>query len=178
MTRTRPAIAEFDGLALFRAMDAKRSKEELSWPQVAREIWAQSAALNAKRADHPISPATLTGLGRRGDCTCQHALFMLRWLGEPPERFVPGSKQTRVRPPAVGPHRRLRWDLKALAAALDSERRARELTWAAAAVELRCTSSQLTGIRIARYAIGMRLAMRIVAWLDRPASDFIVAARW
>jgi len=29
-----------------------------------------------------------------------------------------------------------------------------------------------------RYAIAKRLAMRIVTWLGRPASDFIVAASW
>jgi len=52
------------------------------------------------------------------------------------------------------------------------------MTWATAAQELRCTTHQLTGIRAARYAIGMRLAMRIVGWLGQPASRFIVAARW
>jgi hypothetical protein len=25
---------------------------------------------------------------------------------------------------------------------------------------------------------GMRLAMRIVQWLEHPAADFVVAARW
>jgi hypothetical protein len=29
-----------------------------------------------------------------------------------------------------------------------------------------------------KYAIGMRLAMRIVQWIERPAADFVVAARW
>jgi len=36
----------------------------------------------------------------------------------------------------------------------------------------------LIGGRTARFAIGMRLAMRIVVWLDRPASDFVYAAKW
>jgi hypothetical protein len=52
------------------------------------------------------------------------------------------------------------------------------MTWAQLAQELRCTPSQLTGIRTARFAIGMRLAMRIVAWLGRPARDFIYVAGW
>jgi hypothetical protein len=29
-----------------------------------------------------------------------------------------------------------------------------------------------------RFAADMNLAMRIVQWLDRPAGDFIDAARW
>ncbi len=29
-----------------------------------------------------------------------------------------------------------------------------------------------------RFAIGMTLAMRVVLWLDRPARDFIYAAKW
>lgn len=55
---------------------------------------------------------------------------------------------------------------------------ARIPTDAALATQLRCTDHQLTGIRTARYAIGMRLAMRIVQWLARPASAFIDAAEW
>jgi hypothetical protein len=35
----------------------------------------------------------------------------------------------------------------------------------------------LTGIRTARFAIGMNLAMRIVQWLEQPAAAFIYAAK-
>jgi hypothetical protein len=114
------------------------------------------------------------------DTSCQHALFMLRWLGRSPESFVPGSvldaESTAL--PAAGTDRRLRWNLKRLYEALDAQRRERDMTWAELARELRCTPSQLTGIRKARFAIGMRLAMRIVAWLGRPARDFIYVAGW
>jgi hypothetical protein len=41
----------------------------------------------------------------------------------------------------------------------------------------RCREHQLRGVRTARYAIGMRLMMRIVEWLE-PPSAFIHAARW
>ncbi|MFZ0128908.1 MAG: hypothetical protein WB808_05880 [Candidatus Dormiibacterota bacterium] len=44
--------------------------------------------------------------------------------------------------------------------------------------ELRCTPSQLTGIRTARFAIGMGLAMRVVQWLGRSAADFVHPAEW
>ena len=158
-------------------MDAKRVEAGLTWAEVAREIWARSADLNASRpGDHPISPAALTGIASRGDCSCQHALFILRWLRVPPEYFTSPPVRADAALPAAG--RRLRWNLPALYAALDSNRKSRGLTWPALAQELRCTSHQLTGIRTARFVIGMRLAMRIAAWLDRPASAFIVAGPW
>jgi uncharacterized membrane protein YgaE (UPF0421/DUF939 family) len=43
---------------------------------------------------------------------------------------------------------------------------------------LHCSEHQLTGIKTAKYAIGMTLAMRIVRWLGKPAAAFIYAARW
>lgn len=98
-----PARNDFDAKAMFAAMDARRMELGLTWAGVARAIWNQSAALNARRPAHPISPATLTGFGKRGDCT---------------------------------------------------------------------------GIRTARYAIGMRLMMRIVCWLGVPRATFIYAAGW
>lgn len=80
--------------------------------------------------------------------------------------------------PNAGPDRRLRWNLTALADALDASRRERGLTWKALAAQLGCSDNQLTGIKKARYAIGMRLAMRIVQWLEQPAATFIYAAKW
>ena len=52
-------MRDFDGMALYEAMDAKRYERGLSWRQVAQEIWDQSAMLNRKRQDHPINPSTL-----------------------------------------------------------------------------------------------------------------------
>ena len=147
---------------------------------MADAIGDQSAELNRQREDHPISPATLTGIAKRGDTTCQHALFILRWLGRAPESFL--SPVLRVAEdasmPAGGSDRRLRWDLPALYAALDAQRRDRQLTWGAAAKELRCSEHQLKGIRTARFAINMKLAMRLVQWLGRPASHFVYVAKW
>ena len=122
----------------------------------------------------------LAGIAKRGDCTCQHALFILRWLDRAPESFLipaPAADDGATLPNA-SPNQRFRWDLAALAEALDARRQARGLTWNALAKELRCSVSQVQGLRAIRYAIGMRLAMRIVQWLERPAAAFIYAARW
>jgi hypothetical protein len=171
---------DFDIGALMDALDAQRRSRALSWPGVAKELWDQSSILNARRGDHPISPATITGMAKRMDTSCQHALFMLRWLGRTPESFMPGStadaNETAL--PFAGPDRRLRWALQKLHTAIDEERRKRNLTWGELADVLLCTPSQLTGIKRARFAIGMRLAMRIVRWLNRPARDFIYVAKW
>jgi hypothetical protein len=87
-----PVIAEFDGRALYAALDAKREAEALSWPAAAAAIWDMASVLNDARAargrtNHPISPSTLHYLGKRGDTSCQHALFFLRWLDRTPESF-------------------------------------------------------------------------------------------
>jgi hypothetical protein len=79
------AIRPFDKAALHAALDEKRIALGLSWQRVADQMWAQSAALNGRRRDHPISPSTLTNVTRSTRTSCQRTLFMLRWLGRPPE---------------------------------------------------------------------------------------------
>jgi hypothetical protein len=171
---------DFDAIAMYEAMDRQRIQRGLSWRQVLDQIWEQSADLNGRRVDHPISPATVTGIAKRGDTTCQHALFFLRWLGRTPESFLssPPADAEHGALPAAGPDKRLRWNLPALYDALNDRRLERQLTWRDLARQLRCSDNQLTGIRTVRYAIGMRLAMRIVVWLEQPAAAFIFPAEW
>ncbi len=73
---------------------------------------------------------------------------------------------------------RLRWSLRKLYGALDAARRVRGATWHQSADRLHCTPSQLTGLRTAKFATGMELAMRITQALRRPAADFVYAAQW
>jgi hypothetical protein len=171
---------EFDAVALYEALNAERIRRGLSWRQAADQIWEQSAELNEQRQDHPISPSTLTGIAKRGDTTCQHALFILRWLERTPESFLSPAvvRSERTGLLVAGPDRRLRWDLPALYLAVNAQRRDQELSWGELAKDLRCSEHQLRGIRTARFAIGMRLAMRVVQWLDCPASTFIYAGKW
>jgi hypothetical protein len=138
-------------------------------------IWEMAPALNAARAARGWR--TIRSALRRTNC--QHALFFLRWLGRTPESLLAGAALDAGVPlPACGPGRRPRWDLKALHAGLNEARASRDATWARAAQELRCQPGQLTGLKTARFATGMGLAMRNTQWVDRPAADFVYVARW
>ena len=104
---------------------------------------------------------------------------MLRWLDRAPEDFLTGPVVDvgDVTLPEAATDRRLRWDLSELHAALDDERRVRNLTWADLADQLDCTPARLTNLKTARFA-DMDLAMRVTQWLGRPAAAFIHPARW
>jgi hypothetical protein len=91
---------------------------------------------------------------------------------------MPDRGHPRFALPVAGADRRLRWSLKLLWASADERRRAEGLTWQQLAAFLDCTANQLTGLRTARFATGMDLAMRIVQWLGRPATDFVYPAKW
>jgi hypothetical protein len=84
MPQNQPPRDDFDIAALFQALDAQRIERQLSWQDVADQIWNLSDMLNAQRNDHPISPATLKGMTQRMNTSCPHALFMLRWLDRAP----------------------------------------------------------------------------------------------
>jgi hypothetical protein len=165
---------------LFDALDEQRTRLGLSWAAATRSIWDESAELNAKRGDHPISTSTLTGMPRRGDISCQHALFFLRWLDRAPEDFIaePRPDTTGVPLPQTDPAHRLRWDLLELYNALNAARVGRGANWALTADRLHCSPNQLTGLRTAKFATSMRLAMRICQALRRPAADFVYISDW
>ncbi len=173
-------VGDFDAGALFEALDRQRLERELNWRQVAKAVWSQSSELNERRDDHPIAVETITGMRKRNNISCQHALFLLRWIGRAPEEFIadPVAGTVGIGLPVAGPGRRLRWNLSALYEATNVRRRDERLTWKSLADLLGCTPSQLTGIKTARFAIGMRLAMRITQWLARPAAEFTYAALW
>jgi hypothetical protein len=177
---TDPGIRSFDAAALFAALDARRTELGLSWRQVADQLWEQSAELNERRRDHPISPSTLTAMASKPRATCQHALFMLRWLDRTPESFLEGGvdDDPRFALPTVGSDRRLRWNLRLLYQTMDDKRREDGMTWPEVAAALGCTPSQVTGLRTAKFATGIELAMRIAQWTGHPAAYFVYAARW
>jgi hypothetical protein len=179
-TMMNQELQPFDIAALYSALDDKRTRLGISWQMVANQLWELSSDLNDRRRDHPISPSTLKNMANNPRISCQHALFMLRWLGRSPESFLKGATgdDERFALPVVGPDRRLRWALKLLYASMDETRRQAGLTWRALAVILSCNPNQLTGLRTAKFATGMDLAMRIVQWMGRPAADFVYPASW
>lgn len=174
-----PGHPVFDCERLFSALDQARSDRGLQWFPLAAELWDQSSELNAQRTDHPLCGGAIMRLPQRKAISCQHALFMLRWLGRPPEDFLTGPvvQVCDTHLPEADTGSRLRWDLAQLHAALAARRRDRDLSWAALAELLDCTPSRLTNLRTARFA-DMDLAMRITQWLGEPAATFIHPAQW
>jgi hypothetical protein len=170
----------FDTRAFCAAVEAKRLEQQLSWPALATVIWEQSRVLNDRRKDHPISPATIRKMADGRGLSCQHALFVLRWLGVPPEAFIAAPKPgtAGVPLPLADEAHRLRWNLKKLYTVLDAARTSRGATWQQAAARLHCTPSQLMHLRTAKFATGMSLAMRITQAVRRPAADFVYVAEW
>jgi len=181
MSASAPSsIRDFDGDALFTALDAQRQAHGLSWSGVARAISEQSYELNQRRPrDQPMAASTIINLGRRRDTSCQHGLLFVQWLRAAPEQFLVGRTHDLLRCalPEPVPDRRPRWDLEHLGTSLQEARCDAHVTWSRLADVLRCSPSQIQHIPRARYAIGMGLAMRTVQWLDRPAADFVYLAR-
>jgi hypothetical protein len=171
------ALASFDFAAFFAAVDDARRDQGLGWYDLAGQVWDQSAQLNAERDDHPLCGGAVSRLGTRGETSCQYALYLLRWLGQPPEEFLtgPAAAVGDVRLADPGPASRLRWDLAQLHAALNQERQRQGLTWAGLAGQIGTTPGRLTNLRTARMA-DMALTMRVTQWLRKPAAEFIQPA--
>jgi hypothetical protein len=78
------ALATFDFAAFFAAKDGARRDRDMGW----YELWYQSAQLNAERDVHPVCGGAVSRLGKRGETSCQYALYLLRWLGQAAEEFL------------------------------------------------------------------------------------------
>ena len=158
----------FDVQALYAALDEQRCSRRLSWQEVAREIGS-------------VSPSTLNGMRARGSVEGDGVLQMLRWLDRTPESFVPGHQAASTGEetlPRAGRTQKLRFDTKAMYAALDSRRLEQGMTWQQVADEI-------GGVNVAnltRLAHGGRVAfphvMRLFGWLGRPAASFMRVSEW
>jgi hypothetical protein len=162
-------VADFDLKALYDALDQRRAALDMTWAAATR-------AINRHTTEgHPIATSTIAGLRTRAVAEGDGVLQMLLWLDRTPESFVPGVVEAdaeryqlrRVAEPQV-----LRWDTKALYAAMDEHRRARGLTWKHVAREVGgFTPAMLTALAKGGRA-GFPGVMRLVRWLDQPASSF------
>src|SRR4029077_6806989 len=106
---------DFDLVALQTALDDRRQALGLSWSDV-------GAALG-------VSAGTLRGLGTRRRAEGDGVLRVMAWLGRSPESFVTGRSPESGQVLPLGRARVLRFDGRALYAALDAARAARGLTW-------------------------------------------------
>jgi hypothetical protein len=154
---------DFELPALHAALDRRRMELGLGWSDVA-------AALG-------VSAGTLRGLGTRPRAEGDGVLRAVAWLGRSPESFVPGHSPESDGALHPASARVLRFDARALYAALDAERAARGLTWR----DVATASGVGSAARLTRLRAGGRVmfpeVMRILAWLDAPAARFVVARK-
>ena len=151
---------DFDLHALQLALDAQRIARGLSW-----------AALGVKLG---ISQSTLKGLGGRPTAEGDGVLRAVAWLGRSPESFVPGRKvgaeDGQLPTEAAGA---LRFDTRALYAALEAARVARRMTWR----EVAEASGAGSAATLTRLRAGGRVmfpvVMRVLAWLGAPSVRFV-----
>lgn len=170
--------SEFSINALYEALDAERKQRGMAWAQVAREMYERFGP-NPLR---PTSPSAITGMRkRRYGIEGDGALQMMIWLKRSPESFLTarlGESKPEELLPDVGPGRLVRWDPRALHAALDQQRIARGLTWGEVAGEI----GGFSAANLLRMADGGRVAfphvMRIVEWLGQPAVTFTRVSRF
>src|SRR5689334_12145791 len=158
---------EFDLSALYAALNAQREERGLSWTAAVGEINAVG-----RTSIHPIAVSTVTGLRNKSVAEGDGVLQMLRWLRRSPESFVPGENKAPPLPEAT-PNEVLRFDVKKLYDALNSQRTQRGMTW-------QMVANEIGGLRapsLTRYAKGGRTGfpevMRIVRWLGQPAAAFV-----
>ena len=155
--------------ALFEALDAQRRSRQLSWAATAREI-------NRFRMDgHPIAASTIASLKDKAAVEGDGVLQMLLWLRRTPESFVPGiadSGAERFRLREVEAGQVLRWDTRALHAALDVQRQTRGLTWNDVAQEIGGVTPAMLKSQAKGGRTGFPGVMRIVRWLGQPAATY------
>src|SRR5262249_30979527 len=129
----------------------------------------------------PIAVSTITSLRQKPVGEGDGILQMLLWLGRTPESFVPGVREASSQPfrlPRLTTGQILRWDTRALFAALNAERVKRQLTWTELAHEIRgFTPNMLTNLSKGGRT-GFPHVMRLVRWLGRPAAGFVRIAAW
>jgi hypothetical protein len=173
-------IRKFDGAALFRALDERRTALGLTWRGAATEMWNLSHDLNHQRDDHSTNPSTRLNLGASSQTSCQHALFMLRWLQRSPESLPEGAVDDNPKDcrPDGDPRHRLRWSLIQLYNEMDAKRTREHVAWSSLAYRLGGTVNQRTGMKYATFATNMDRAMRVTQWLGTSACTFVYAATW
>ena len=166
---------EFDVRVLYDALDVRRGARQLTWKDVAAEVSERCTRLR------PIAPSTITGLKEQPRGEGDGILQMLIWLRRTPESFIPGVVDPRSAcfvNPTLSIGEILRWDTRALYAALDGRRRERRSTWSETARELRGFTPGMLTTLAKGGRIGFPGVMRLVLWLGEPAATFTRVDAW
>jgi hypothetical protein len=157
------------------AMEEKRRALGLSWAEVTSQVNQCCTRLR------PIAQSTITSIKDKRTGEGDGILQMLLWVGRTPESFVPGiadADAARFQLPDLSIGQILRWNTKALFAALTARRREEGLTWAAVASAVGgFTPGMLTNLATGPR-IGFPRVMRLVRWLGQPAVTFTRIANW
>jgi hypothetical protein len=167
-------VLKFDMSALQAALDDERRARGLTWNELA-------AAINEPfkgTASIPINVDTLRSMTAKRSVTSAVVLQVLRWLRRTPESFLVGRDQTAATDeelPEAEPARVLRFDTRALYAALDARRQERGMTWTRVAREIPGFSPGMLTNLAKGPLIGFPRVMALTQWLGRPASDFVRA---
>jgi hypothetical protein len=149
--------ADFDIAGLYAALEERRAARHLSWAQAALEIGG-------------ISQSTLQELGQRPAAEGDGVLQILRWLGRTPESFVTGCDiGGGVLPNAAAGV--LRFDTRAIYAALEARRVERKLSWEDVARVIGVDAASLKRLSKGGRTQFPRI-MRIMRWLRLPAATF------
>lgn len=159
----------FDIERYFAAVDQERTSRGLTWAGLTREL----NAVFAHRPDiPPIASSSLTGMRSRGGLNGNIVVHTLMWMGRTPEEFTAGHPVSGAPLPSLKAGCLPRWDGAALFGALDEQRLERGLTWVALAREVGGYTPPM--LKTVRTGVGFPGVMRLLAWLHRPAADFVV----
>jgi hypothetical protein len=173
---------EFDGVALWQALDAQRAQRGLTWSGVTREFREAEAGLAAQlgKRDHPIATSTIAKMAKGQPPGCHFALGYLRWLGATPESLLTNGDPLHLAEalPETDTFHRLRWDVPRLAATMNERRIAERLTWKGLADILGVYEGPLSSLTRLKYGTSMTLAMKVTQWLGCSAASFTYAAEW
>jgi hypothetical protein len=168
----RTLLRKFDMHELHLALDAARRARGLSWVALVAEINRPFEGTPSI----PITISTVRGIENKSSVTSAVVLQILRWLGPTPESFLSGNGDAPKADetlPEPGPARILRFDTRAMHAALDAQRLKRGMKWKQVAGELPgFTETMLTNLANGPL-IGFPRVMMITQWLGRPAASFV-----
>ncbi len=169
-------MPDFDMHALYDALEVERETRGLTCSDLLREL----NEVFEDKPSLPIALSTIRGIRDKRSVTSAVVLQLLRWLGRAPEDFIPDSVPlaTPTALPEVPDTQVLRFDTKALHAALNAARTERGMTWAQVAGQLRDTQAPMLTSLAKGPLIGFPQVTRITQWLGVPAATFVRGYDW